>query len=40
VEWSYSAKGRGWIYYRPEEVRVQIANAKEFEKLDLKRFLK
>ena len=40
VEWSYSMAGRGWIYYTPEVVRVQIANAKEFEKVDLKRFMK
>jgi hypothetical protein len=38
LEWSYSAKGRGWVYYQPEQVRVQIANAAEFEKIDLKRF--
>jgi hypothetical protein len=40
LEWSYAAKGRGWIYYQPEEVRVQIANAREFAKCDLKRFAK
>jgi hypothetical protein len=40
LEWSYSRKGRGWVYYQPEQVRVQIANASEFEKIDLKRFIK
>jgi hypothetical protein len=40
LEWSYSAPGRGWVYYQPEQIRVQIANAKEFEKSDLKRFRK
>ena len=40
LEWSYSAPGRGWIYYQPEQIRVQIANAKEFDKADLKRFRK
>jgi hypothetical protein len=39
LEWSRSRKGGcGWIYYRPEEIRVQIANAKEFEKIKLQRF--
>jgi hypothetical protein len=38
LQWSFAAKGKGWVYYRPEEVRVQIANAKDFEKLDLRRF--
>jgi hypothetical protein len=38
LEWSYSCKGRGWVYYYPEQVRVQIADAKSFEKIDLKRF--
>src|SRR5262249_47465014 len=27
LEWSYSAKRRGWVYYQPEQVRVQIAKA-------------
>jgi hypothetical protein len=40
VEWSYVAKGKGFIYYRPEFVRVQIASARDFNKLDLRRFTK
>jgi hypothetical protein len=40
VEWSYGGKGKGHIYYRPEYVRVESANARDFEKLDLSRFLK
>jgi hypothetical protein len=40
LEWSYSSKGRGWVYFRPEEIRVQIANAKQFATCDLKRFAK
>jgi hypothetical protein len=40
VEWSYSGKGKGHIYYRPEYVRLQIADAGDFEKIDLKRFMK
>jgi hypothetical protein len=40
LEWSYSAKGRGWVYYRPEEVRVQIGNARDLATCDLRRFAK
>jgi hypothetical protein len=40
LEWSYAGKGRGWVYYQPEDVRVQIAGAKDFKKYDLKRFAK
>jgi hypothetical protein len=40
VEWSMHGKGTGWIYYRPEDLRVQIANARDFEKIDLQRFAK
>jgi hypothetical protein len=40
VEWSYSDDERGWIYYIPEKVRVQIATADEFDKVVLKRFAK
>ena len=40
VQWSYVAKGYGHIYYRPKYVEVKSASAREFEKLDLKRFLK
>jgi hypothetical protein len=40
VEWSVGGEGRGWIYYSPEKVRVHIAHAKHFDKLDLKRFAK
>lgn len=50
-EWSQGGDERGWVYYQPEETRLQIANADRFEahegfdskkveKLDLKRFLK
>jgi len=38
VEWSRATEGSGWIYYSPEKVRVNIAHAEEFDKLDLKRF--
>lgn len=51
-EWSQGGDDRGWVYYQPETLRLQIANADRFEdnergvdsrkieKLDLKRFLK
>ena len=50
--WSRSGDDRGWFYYKPEKMRLQIASANRFEdytrnldgkkveKLDLKRFLK
>ena len=38
VVWSFARKGKGYIYYFPERVRVQIANAHDFEKIDLNRF--
>ena len=40
LEWSYADDERGWVYCKPEKVRVQIANADEFDKLALKRFAK
>jgi hypothetical protein len=40
LEWSYSAAGRGWVYYLPEQARVQIAGSRGFGKADLRRFLK
>jgi len=40
VEWMWRTDESGWIHYDPDKVRVQIASAKEFDKLDLKRFAK
>jgi hypothetical protein len=40
VKWSLGGPGQGWIYYLPEEARVQIAHAGDFDKLDLNRFAK
>jgi hypothetical protein len=39
VEWSFNLKGRGWIYYSPENVRVQLGHAKDFHTVDLRRFV-
>ena len=50
LKWSIGGDKRGWIYYKPEEIRVQIAHADRFQarvdavggrrpKLDLSRFL-
>ena len=36
--WSFAEAGRGYVYYHPELVRVQIANAADFETIDLNRF--
>jgi hypothetical protein len=38
LEWSYRMPGMGWVYYSPELVRVQIAHAKDFPTVALKRF--
>lgn len=38
VEWSYSSKDRGWLYYNPEKIRAQIGNASDFESANLQRF--
>ena len=40
VMWSFAAAGKGYIYhYHPQFVRVQTANARDFEKIDLSRFM-
>lgn len=31
LRWSKGGKERGWIYYPPETVQVQLAHAKDFE---------
>jgi tetratricopeptide (TPR) repeat protein len=38
VVWSWAEAGKGYIYYHLELIRVQIANAEDFEKIDLARF--
>ena len=38
IQWSYNVAGKGWIYYSPEIVRVQLANKKHFDGLVLRRF--
>ena len=40
LEWSRSDKGKGFIYYSPETLRVQIAHSDDFDKIDLGRFKK
>lgn len=30
-EWSYGGKDRGWVYYKPEVLRVHMANSQNFE---------
>lgn len=39
LQWSFSGKGRGWIYYLPELLRVQIGTTEDFETIDLRRFM-
>lgn len=31
IGWSTRDAGHGWVYYEPEKMRLQIANAKRFE---------
>ena len=38
LKWSLSSKERGYVYYLPEELRVQIGHARDFATVDLKRF--
>jgi Tol biopolymer transport system component len=38
VQWSLGGKGRCFIYYSPEKMKVQMANARNYKTLDLKRF--
>lgn len=40
IEWSQGDRKGGWIYYSPDSVRVHPALAKQFAKLDLRRFMK
>ena len=39
VEWSFAEAGKGYVAYYPDRVRVQIADAADFEKIDLARFV-
>ncbi|MBM4035423.1 MAG: hypothetical protein FJ291_27090 [Planctomycetes bacterium] len=39
VRWSQCDRNWGWVYYKPESVRVHIARAEDFDKLDLQRFM-
>ena len=39
VTWSLGSPKSGYIYYFPEEVCVQIAEAKDYKSLDLSRYL-
>jgi len=38
LELSQGDKSQGWLYYMPEELRMQFASSKSFEKLKLGRF--
>ena len=38
LEWSFGGPDRGWVYYSPENTRVQIANSKKFAELQLSQF--
>lgn len=40
LRWGYQAPGRGWIYYYPEQMTVQIAHREYFEDVNLRIFKK
>jgi hypothetical protein len=40
LEWSIGSENSGWLYFMPEDERVQLVHAEEFEKLKLSRFAK
>ncbi len=40
LTWSHHDRGSGWIYYDSKRTRIQITDAKDFAKVDLKRFMK
>ena len=40
LAWSFGSSHLGWIYYVPDESRVQFVNADLFEKVDTSRFSK
>jgi hypothetical protein len=39
-KWGYQGPGRGWLYYYPEDVTVQIAHRRNFKSISLDRFRK
>jgi len=40
VDWSYRNAGSGFIYWRPESLRVELGNSLDFDTLDLNRFIR
>ncbi len=38
VRWFHAEKGKGWISYAPERVRVQVGHSDHFSEVKLKRF--
>jgi hypothetical protein len=40
VDWSYGAPGMGFIYWKPEVLRVEPVIQESFETLDLRRFIR
>jgi hypothetical protein len=38
LEWSQGDASQGWLYYKPESLRLQFAPANQFDKLPLRRF--
>jgi hypothetical protein len=40
LEWGTAGAGNAIVWYEPENMRVQIARARDFQHLDLRRFMK
>ncbi|MFT3785210.1 MAG: hypothetical protein QM770_03470 [Tepidisphaeraceae bacterium] len=40
LPWSQGDEQRGWLYFRPEQVRVYLIDSAKFDQLDLVRFAK
>jgi len=38
IDWAFQSNGRGWVYYIPEDIVIQIGHSRDFERIDLKRF--
>jgi hypothetical protein len=40
LQWSHGNNARGWIYYAPERMSVEIGAKGDFRRMDLARFLR
>ena len=40
LEWSFSGPGKGWVYWKPEEMCVEMISVQDFDRIDLARFMR